>query len=63
MSTTRWFIEASVGIWIGFDLSMWRSYGIKGTISYFVWQTSAKYPVVPFAVGVLCGHLFWQVKV
>ena len=34
---------------------------IKGlTISEIFWRVSAKRPVVPFAVGFLCGHLFAQ---
>lgn len=31
------------------------------TISEWFWRWSSKYPLIPFGVGVLCGHLFWQV--
>lgn len=30
-----------------------------GSISYLIHELSGKYPVVPFAAGILCGHLFW----
>lgn len=30
------------------------------TISEIVWTISAKRPLLPFLVGVLCGHFFWQ---
>ena len=30
------------------------------TISELVWAATTRRPVVPFAAGVLCGHLFWQ---
>lgn len=32
------------------------------TISEWVWAQSKNAPLIPFAFGVLCGHLFWQVK-
>ena len=30
------------------------------TISEIVWEISSKRPILPFALGVLCGHFFWQ---
>ena len=30
------------------------------TISEQVWGATARYPVVAFFAGVLCGHFFWQ---
>lgn len=33
-----------------------------GTISELIATVSYSYPVVPFAVGILCGHWFWPVK-
>lgn len=30
------------------------------TISEVVWTESRKRSILPFAVGVLCGHFFWQ---
>lgn len=30
------------------------------TVSEIVWAAVARRPIVPFAAGVLCGHLFWQ---
>jgi hypothetical protein len=29
------------------------------TISEIVWRVSSTRPILPFAVGVLCGHFFW----
>lgn len=34
--------------------------GMDATISLTIWKTSLRYPVIPFASGFLCGHLFWQ---
>ena len=30
------------------------------TISEIVWNVTVSYPLVPFLVGLLCGHFFWQ---
>jgi thiamine transporter ThiT len=32
----------------------------KPTLSKMVWQASVKYPFVPFAAGLVAGHLFWN---
>jgi hypothetical protein len=35
-------------------LKRWR------TLSQVVWSVSARFPLVPFLAGVLCGHFFWR---
>lgn len=36
--------------------------GVRGdTISETVWRASQR-PLVPFLVGLLCGHFFWPPK-
>jgi hypothetical protein len=30
------------------------------TISEIMWETTARRPILPFALGVLMGHFFWQ---
>ncbi len=34
--------------------------GLQGTISWVIWTSSQKYPVIPFGAGFLMGHLFFQ---
>jgi len=34
--------------------------GQAATISEWTWALAVNYPLVPFLVGVLMGHLFWQ---
>jgi hypothetical protein len=47
-------------------LSLWDVFAmIKGrdsTISVIMWDNAQLYPMIPFAFGVLMGHLFWQFK-
>lgn len=61
---TEIFVAISSVIIIGFDVIMAlkqnRDPRNFKTISKLVWSASKKYPIVPFAVGILCGHLFWQ---
>jgi hypothetical protein len=33
--------------------------GYKATISYVLLKAARNYPLIPFAFGVLIGHLFW----
>lgn len=30
------------------------------TLSEAVWRWNSKYPYIPFAFGLLMGHLFWR---
>lgn len=32
----------------------------KPTLSRVLWETAKSWPVLPFAIGILCGHFFWQ---
>lgn len=34
--------------------------GAGQTLSYRFWKLARQYPVVPFALGFLVGHLVWQ---
>ena len=34
----------------------------NNSMSQVIQDTSGKFPVIPFAVGVLAGHFFWRVK-
>lgn len=42
-----------------FDLLVWHWYGSASTISWVTWTAAKQWPIIPFAIGVLCGHLFW----
>jgi len=39
-------------------LAIYQSQG--NTISEIIWRLTRTYPLVPFALGLLCGHFFWQ---
>jgi hypothetical protein len=56
---TKWVIALSV-----FALCAWTSaaviWGLPGdSVSAHVRDYAAQYPLIPFALGVLCGHWLW----
>jgi hypothetical protein len=43
-----------------FDIYVYVRYGNEATISYTILEASVRNPIVPFAMGMLAGHLFWK---
>jgi hypothetical protein len=44
----------------GIDIMVaWGDFGAK-TVSENVRELAAKYPIIPYLIGLLCGHLFWR---
>ena len=60
IKTTKILLLVSVVLLIGYDIYVFAKQDFSATISAFVWDKSAKYPILPFSVGVICGHFFWQ---
>ena len=56
---TKWIIGGVVLFGVTWDMWVYVAGGYPATISHVVLGWSQAWPVVPFAVGVLCGHLFW----
>jgi hypothetical protein len=56
--TTVILILAVISLGLYDIYAAWR-FGITGTISYVIYHDSKSYPIIAFAMGVICGHLFW----
>lgn len=58
-SLTRKFLAGAVIAIVGYET--WTLLNMKpgDTISDTVWKANRR-PLIPFAVGMLCGHWFWQ---
>ena len=56
------FIFAVVVIASLFDVYVYVRGGTDATISWTIFEAAHKFPMIPFFVGVLCGHFFWQMK-
>jgi hypothetical protein len=56
----------TIGVMIGalvvllaYDVWAGLTAGTNATISWQIWTYSHKWPILPFSVGVLCGHFFF----
>jgi len=52
-------IAATVAL-IAYDVLANAQGGVSATISRVLRAAAMEYPIIPFAVGVLVGHLFWS---
>ena len=59
---TLYFSLAVLAAIIGFDVWSLLARGYETTISWTLYQLSLKQPIVPFAIGGVCGHLWWPNK-
>lgn len=60
MTFTQAFIAIMVVITLAVDVFLAIFFGIKHTISAVLLTLAKDYPIIPFALGVCAGHLFWQ---
>ena len=56
---TRAVIALVVVSAIVYDVIAYAHGGVDATISRITLAWAHRWPLVPFSVGVLCGHLFW----
>lgn len=54
------FVTVFLIVW---DIIVYVKVGSPATISVVILNWSKEYPVLPFAFGVLCGHLFFPIYV
>jgi hypothetical protein len=47
---------------LAIDAGLAYFYGEKGTISWQFVNLAHEWPIVPFLLGYLCGHLTWQLR-
>jgi len=60
--TSQRIVIASVVLLVLLDLLMLSMGGVDATFSRVIYDASKREPIIPFAAGVLCGHLFWPQK-
>jgi hypothetical protein len=60
--TRKWTIGILIAIaviLIAWDVYVYVEPSDGDTISEVTLAAAGKHPVIPFAIGVICGHLFW----
>jgi len=56
---TQIIIIAATMLVIVYDVIAVSAWGVDATVSRVTLSWAKSNPILPFAVGVVCGHLFW----
>ena len=56
---TVWFIALALICTGVADLWLAFTRGPEASVSIVILELSRKWPIIPFAAGMLAGHLFW----
>ena len=59
LRATTDFIAIILFVIFAYDAYAVARWGHSGTISAVLLKYAYKYPVVPFLIGLIMGHLFW----
>jgi hypothetical protein len=59
MNFTQWFILIMVSFTLLMDIFLAGFFGLENTISRTLLVLAKQYPIIPFALGVIAGHIFW----
>jgi predicted permease len=62
MNLTLIFIVVVVVAIAAFDVFIIIKKGKKESISAHIIRASHNYPLIPFLLGIVCGHLFWSMN-
>jgi hypothetical protein len=60
MRPTHYVLIACSVLLIIYDFYAALKWSTQETISYQMKILSQRWPVIPFGVGMLCGHFFWS---
>ena len=58
---TRIGIWSMVGIAVSWDVFVIAHGEYDATISVIMYESAKKHPIIPFTIGVVLGHMFWQI--
>ena len=59
---TRIFILLTIIVVLGYDVFAVYNGGTEASVSWQIAVYAYKVPAFTFAVGFVCGHLFWQMN-
>lgn len=60
---TAYVIFVATVLLLGYDVFAYLNGGVAATISWVLYDQSKEFPIIPFALGLLMGHLFGQMRV
>ncbi len=56
---TEAVIYGSIIVLVVYDIFILLDKGVDQTISSVLLKISKNYPIIPFALGIVFGHIFW----
>ena len=56
---TESVIYGTIMLLIVYDIFILLDKGVEQTISSVLLKLGQKYPIIPFGIGVVFGHIFW----
>ena len=59
---TQIFVGALVAVIAVYDVFAIIKGGTEASVSFLLITWSYKFPMLPFSIGVICGHLFWRMR-
>jgi hypothetical protein len=62
MTITALFILLTIIVIFGFDLWVILKRGKQQSVSAYIIRYSKRYPIAPFLLGIVCGHLTWSMS-
>lgn len=61
-SIVRWFVISTIVAWIMLDIYVYLRFGNPATESASFVRWSFYHPWIPFLAGLLCGHMFFDLR-
>lgn len=58
---TRMLVVSIVAVVAAWDVYVIYQGQQEATFSVVLYESSRRWPVIPFVLGFLCGHVFWQI--
>ena len=62
MNTTQFFMLATLAAILAFDSVVVFQWGAEWSISRNVYRVSVQWPIIPFLLGVVAGHVLWPLR-
>lgn len=62
MNTTQFFMLGSLVAILLFDAAVVFTWGHEYSISKNVYRVSVEWPIIPFLLGIVAGHVLWPLR-
>lgn len=60
MNITQFLIITLICLTLLIDVVLWKLKGFEATFSRTLYTWSTRWPMLPFLLGFVAGHIFWS---